>query len=224
MTKVLILDADPSTQIVWGYLTTKYQVKVSAESTYDLEAILSFKPDILIIDAMLPGVDVIRMIRVIRTHADISNLGIIVVSRRTMKSDIVMGLEAGADDYVVKPLNKDELRARVDSLARRVNKTYGKDHLIEGDLCIDVSAHQVYLSGQPVRLSKMRFALLVFLVRCKGRSFTREEILRSVWGHTNLTTGNVTVTMYGLRKAIEVDPSNPVRLVTIHNKRYLFQG
>jgi DNA-binding response OmpR family regulator len=223
MMRILILDADPRTRIVWDYLTTEYQVKIAADGSY-IDTILGFKPDILILDAMLPHVNVVRMIRTIRTHADISNLGIILVSRRTMKSDIVTGLEAGADDYMVKPVHKDEIRARVDALSRRVNKTYGKDHLIEGDLCIDVSAHQVYLAGQPVRLSKMRFALLVFLVRCKGRSFTREEILLSVWGHTNLTTGNVTVTMYGLRKAIEVDPANPVRLVTVTNKRYMFQG
>jgi len=195
----------------------------AAESAEDgMRLFKQIKPDLVILDVMLPnrsGFDFCRAVR------KTSQTPIILVSARGAEEDRVKGLELGADDYVVKPINLAELAARVKAVLRRGGRLAAVDVVEIGDLHIDPRAHEVRLGGELLALSPKEFALLLFLASHPGHVFSRDVLLDRVWGHdAYVTERTVDVHVSWLRKHLERDPQNPERLITVRRVGYKFAG
>lgn len=180
------------------------------------------KPDLVILDIMLPqrsGYDFCRAVR--RDSAT----PIIFLSARADEADRVKGLELGADDYVVKPFNLGELAARVKAILRRATGEPVKETIERSNLRIDPRSHEAWLDDKPLVLSPKEFALIYFLARNSGQVFSREVLLDRVWGRDAFVSARtVDVHIRWLRTRIEVDPQNPVRLLTVRGVGYKFVG
>lgn len=180
--KILLVDDEPSIlQLISAYLAPDgYQVITATDGTSGMQAILTEKPDIVVLDVMLPGMDGIEILSRIRRE---SNVYVILLTAKTEETDKIVGLSVGADDYVTKPFSPKELVARIKSAIRRLNtKPNGEEKLIFGDLQIDTAAHIVTYQGKVIDLTAIEFNLLVVLAENPGRVFTREQLLEKVWG------------------------------------------
>lgn len=182
-----------------------------------VDAFRNSKPSLVLLDLMLPGVDGIEVCRQIRAE---SGTPIIMLTARSDTGDVVRGLEAGADDYVVKPFNPAELIARVRARMREP-LVQANEQLLIGDLTIDVKAHEVKRGDQPISLTPLEFDLLVLLARTPSQVFTREVLLEKVWGyHYKSDTRLVNVHVQRLRAKIEIDPDNPTIVCTVRGVGY----
>lgn len=178
------------------------------------------KPDLLLLDAMLPQRSGFELCRAIRKE---SQVPIIFLTARASDSDRVTGLEMGADDYITKPFNLAELAARVKAVLRRSNSEKPVDAVESGNLRLDPSRHEATLGGQPLELSPKEFQLLHFLMRYPGQVFSRDTLLDRVWGQDAFVSPRtVDVHVRWLRQRVELDASNPVRIVTIRGVGYRF--
>jgi DNA-binding response OmpR family regulator len=189
------------------------------------EAILSFDrspTDVVLIDIMLPGVDGFEVCRSIRRSSDVP---IIMVTARADTHDVVAGLEAGADDYMTKPLQPKELSARIRALLRRVRPSQpGNQRLRFGELEVVPEEGLVTRDGQQVHLTKTEFRLLVELATNPGKVFSREDLLEKVWGHGVFGDGRlVDVHVRRLRTKVEPDPAHPRHVVTVRGLGYKIQ-
>jgi two-component system response regulator MtrA len=175
-------------------------------------------PDLVLLDVMLPGLDGIEVCRLIRAE---SMVPIVMLSAKGDTQDVVKGLEAGADDYMVKPFrHPSELIARIRTRLRRTNADVS-GLLTIGDLAIDVQAHQVTRAGKQIALTRLEFDLLVALAKEPGRVFTRDALLSEVWGYRHSTdTRLVNVHVQRLRSKIEHDAEHPEIVVTIRGVGY----
>ncbi|GAA1736865.1 MtrAB system response regulator MtrA [Aeromicrobium alkaliterrae] len=176
----------------------------------------SFRPDVVLLDLMLPGVDGMEVCRRIRES---SNVPIVMLTARTDTDDVVAGLAAGADDYIVKPFKNSELVARIRARLRRT------DQLLEplefGDIVLDPAGHTVTRGGQPLELTPLEFDLLACLLGTPEQVFTREVLLQKVWGyHHPGDTKLVNVHMTRLRSKIEDDAENPSIIRTVRGVGY----
>jgi phosphate regulon transcriptional regulator PhoB len=142
-------------------------------------------PDVLVLDRMLPGLDGLEVTRQLRRDAATARLPIIMLTARAEEVDRVVGLEVGADDYVVKPFSPRELVARVRALLRRTGEAPAKSVTRMGAVTVDEGRHQVAVAGRPVELTAKEFGLLVALLRAGGRVLSREQLLDAVWGYAN---------------------------------------
>jgi two-component system response regulator MtrA len=183
-----------------------------------LDAFREKAPDLILLDVMLPGIDGVEVCKLIRAQ---SMVPIIMLTAKGETEDVVRGLEAGADDYMVKPFrHASELVARVRTRLRRTN-TDVSGLLFIGDLKIDVQAHQLLRNGKQIQLTRLEFDLLVALAREPGRVFTRDALLSEVWGYAHSTdTRLVNVHIQRLRSKIEHDPENPELVITIRGVGY----
>jgi two-component system response regulator MtrA len=176
-----------------------------------------FRPDVVLLDLMLPGKDGIDVCREIRME---SGVPIVMLTAKSDTIDVVVGLESGADDYVVKPFKPKELVARLRARVRRHEET-GPETLTIGDLSIDVAGHSVTRGGQPIALTPLEFDLLVCLARKPWQVFTREVLLEQVWGYRHAAdTRLVNVHVQRLRSKVEHDPENPKVVVTVRGVGY----
>jgi two-component system response regulator MtrA len=175
-------------------------------------------PDLVLLDVMLPGLDGIEVCKLIRAE---SMVPIVMLSAKGDTQDVVKGLEAGADDYMVKPFrHPSELIARIRTRLRRTNADVS-GLLTIGDLAIDVQAHQVTRAGKQIALTRLEFDLLVALAKEPGRVFTRDALLSEVWGYRHSTdTRLVNVHVQRLRSKIEHDAEHPEIVVTIRGVGY----
>jgi two-component system response regulator MtrA len=175
------------------------------------------RPDVVLLDVMLPGRDGIQVCRQIRSESDTP---VVMLTARTDTIDVVRGLEAGADDYVVKPFKPRELIARVKAQMRRA--TGGAPEMIRiGDLEIDYSGHRVTRDEESISLTPLEFELLTCLARKPWQVFTREMLLRDVWGYQQVAdTRLVNVHVQRLRGKIEIDPDNPKIVLTVRGVGY----
>ena len=177
----------------------------------------SFRPDVVLLDLMLPGRDGIDVCREIRAE---SGVPIVMLTARSDTLDVVVGLESGADDYVAKPFKPRELIARIRARVRRF-EVPGPEDLQIGDLAIDVAGHSVTRGSTPIALTPLEFDLLVCLARNPRKVFTREVLLEQVWGYRHAAdTRLVNVHVQRLRAKIEVDPENPTIVVTVRGVGY----
>lgn len=193
----------------------------AVEHAYDgLEAVEQFRttrPDLVLLDVMLPGIDGIEVCEQIRAE---SGVPIIMLTARTDTRDVVRGLEVGADDYVVKPFNPAELIARVRARLREPQEDLSETLSI-GDLSIDVAGHRVTRGDQVISLTPLEFDLLAILARKPQQVFTREVLLEKVWGYQyKADTRLVNVHVQRLRAKIEVDPDHPVIVTTVRGVGY----
>ncbi len=183
-------------------------------------------PDLVLLDIMLPDTDGLEICKHLRRDSRLKDLPVILLTARGEEIDRVLGLELGADDYVVKPFSPRELVARVKAVLRRREPPTGQHELIEVDgLRLDSRTHDVVVRGQAVALSSLEFRLLHFLASNPRRVFSRDRLLDEVWGADRFVTPRtVDVHVRRLREKIEEDPSHPVYLQTVRGAGYRFSG
>ncbi|WP_443678534.1 MtrAB system response regulator MtrA [Nocardioides limicola] len=182
-----------------------------------LDAFRSYRPDLVLLDLMLPGKDGIDVCKEIRAE---SGVPIVMLTAKGDTVDVVVGLESGADDYVVKPFKPKELVARIRARMRRAESP-APETLNVGDLTIDVAGHEVTRQGRPIGLTPLEFDLLVCLARKPRQVFSREVLLEEVWGYRHAAdTRLVNVHVQRLRSKVEHDPENPEIVVTVRGVGY----
>jgi two-component system alkaline phosphatase synthesis response regulator PhoP len=187
MAKILVIDDEPSiVNLVTAYLKPEgYEVYTAADGTTGLKAVRAYKPDLIVLDLMLPGMDGIELLSQIRRE---SNTYVILLTAKTEETDKIVGLSVGADDYVTKPFSPRELVARIKAALRRQQSGPGagsdKTILAFRHVRIDASARQVTVDNRPVELTAVEFDLLKILAESRGRVLTREQLLEAVWGGT----------------------------------------
>ena len=222
---VLVVDDDPTVrEVVARYLTRDgHRVVQSATGPDGLAEFHTQKPDLVVLDLMLPGLDGLAVCREIRAS---SSTPVIMLTALGEESDRVTGLEVGADDYLVKPFSPRELALRVAGVLRRSRSrpdapADGRS-LTDGDLRVDPVARVATRSGAPLNLTVREFDLLVFLMSHPAKVFTRAELMEQVWGWTFGDTATVTVHVRRLREKIERDPADPVRIATVWGVGYRY--
>ncbi|MBX3481137.1 MAG: phosphate regulon transcriptional regulator PhoB [Caulobacter sp.] len=193
-----------------------YRVLIAGDGEEALMVIDEQKPDILLLDWMLPKVSGIEVCRRLRQKTETRNLPILMLTARGEESDRIRGLDTGADDYVVKPFSMTELMARIRAVLRRIRPGLADDRLSHGDIIVDRVAHRVKRQGREVHLGPTEFRLLDHLIQHPGRVFSREQLLDAVWGSdVYVEARTVDVHIGRLRKALntatEVDPIRTVR-------------
>ena len=230
--KILVIDDDANLVDTLEYNLAKegYQVISTGNGSEAIDLTRSAKPDLILLDIMLPGVSGLD---VCRTLCKESTVPIIMLTAKSNEADKIVSLELGADDYITKPFSMRELLARIAAMLRRVRsnrqQTAGSDNANTvvklGNLEIDIARHEVSRNGQPVRLSPKEFALLAFLVKNKGQVFSREQIVERVWGYDYAGDARtVDVHIVSLRRKIEATPTSPRNLMTVWGFGYKFEG
>jgi len=217
--RVLVVDDDPALAEMLGIVlrTEGFEPSFVADGERALAAFRSTKPDLVLLDLMLPGTDGLDVCRQIRSE---SGTPIVMLTARSDTVDVVLGLECGADDYIVKPFKPKELIARMRARLRR-NDTQGAEMLTIGDVTIDVAGHVVARDGEPIALTPLEFDLLAALARKPGHVFTREQLLEQVWGYRHAAdTRLVNVHVQRLRAKVEHDPERPALVVTVRGVGY----
>ena len=220
MTLVMVVDDDQDLAEMLGIVLTGAGIDVDLVSRGDevIDVFRSNPPDLVLLDVMLPGLDGIEVCKLIRAE---SMVPIIMLTAKGDTQDVVRGLEAGADDYMVKPFrHPSELIARIRTRLRRTNSDISGILSIV-DLVIDVQAHQVSRGSKQIQLTRLEFDLLVALAREPGRVFTRDALLTEVWGYRHSTdTRLVNVHVQRLRSKIEHDAEHPEIVLTIRGVGY----
>jgi two-component system OmpR family response regulator len=236
LSKILVVDDDKNLLEVIKYNLANegYSVVLAETGTQAVEIARQDKPDLIILDVMLPGIDGFEVCRILRKEMSVP---ILILSAKTDEIDKVVGLELGADDYIAKPFSVRELMARVRATLRRgqltEQKTASKTQdevkprvILKGhDLELDTVRHNVSLKGAPLTLTPKEFELLSFLMRFKGQVFSREQLMEKVWGYTfDGSKRTVDVHVRWLRQKIEDNPEKPKILVTIIGFGYKFDN
>jgi two-component system, OmpR family, response regulator ResD len=218
---VLVVDDEPIVRdVVVRYLEREGYVTLEAGDGDDARRLVEQRrPDLVVLDVMLPGTDGLDLCRWIRAR---SELPVIMLTARGEEADRIVGLELGADDYVTKPFSPRELAARVRSVLRRSRATaVPTERLSFGDVVLDAETREVRRNGAEVRLTAKEFDLLWFLASHPRRVFGRDQLMSRVWGYeAALDTGTVTVHVRRLREKIEEDPSTPRHLQTVWGVGY----
>ncbi len=200
-----------------------YQVLLAQDGETGLTLARTRKPDLVILDLMLPGMDGIEVCRAIRRDSPVP---IIMLTAKSEEIDKVIGLEVGADDYVTKPFGMRELMARVKAVMRRLTlESQVPESLTIGELGIDFAAHTVEVRGAVVDLAPREFQLLGLLATNRGRALSRDQILERVWGEDAFCEPHtVDVHIRWIRQKIERDPSDPKYILTVRGVGYRFQS
>ncbi len=217
--RVLIVDDDTALAEMLGIVLRNegYDSATVTQGDDVLPAFREFKPDLVLLDLMLPGKDGIDVCKEIRAE---SGVPIVMLTAKSDTVDIVVGLESGADDYVVKPFKPKELVARVRARLRR-SEDPKPETLQIGDLTIDVAGHSVRRDGTTIGLTPLEFDLLTCLARKPWQVFSREELLEKVWGYRHAAdTRLVNVHVQRLRSKVERDPERPEVVVTVRGVGY----
>jgi DNA-binding response OmpR family regulator len=221
MKRALVVEDDPDiVELVQHYLRAEgFEVAAVGDGRHALERLRAGGNDLVILDLQLPGMDGLALCAELRRDERTRALPVIILTARADEADRVVGLEVGADDYVVKPFSPKELVARVRALFRRLQRNdEGEAPLVVGRLEIDPSRHTACWDGQPVRLTAKEFALLQALVEANGRVLTRQALLEKVWGYS-YAEGTRTVDVH-VRRLREKLPGIADRLVTVKSLGY----
>ncbi|MBO22326.1 MAG: phosphate regulon transcriptional regulatory protein PhoB [Rhodospirillaceae bacterium] len=215
--KVLIAeDEAPLVELLtYNLEKASFHAQIARDGEEALLAVEEHRPDLVLLDWMLPYVSGVEICRRIRRNPETHHVPIILLTARGEEDDRIRGLDAGADDYVVKPFSPSELIARARAVLRRTRPAFGKDLLTFGDIAMDLVGQRVSRSDTPVDLSATGFRLLRFLMEHPGRVFSREQLLDSVWGHdTYIEPRTVDVHILRLRKALNLPGTDdPIRTV-----------
>lgn len=223
--RVLVVDDDPTVaEVVARYLARDgHEVECVADGRAALRRALDRPPDLVVLDLMLPGMDGLEVCRRLR---ETSAVPIVMLTALGAETDRLVGLETGADDYVTKPFSPRELALRVRSVLRRARGALvpvgSGGPLRDGDLVVDVGAHEATLRGERLALTSREFDLLAFLLRNPRQAFTRDDLLERVWDWTFGDSSTVTVHVRRLREKIEDDPTVPRRIVTVWGVGYRY--
>jgi DNA-binding response OmpR family regulator len=221
---VLVVDDEPTLVATLKYNLERegYRVVSAGDGEKAITLARSERPDLMILDLMLPAVDGLEVCRILRREM---TLPILMLTARVGEVDKVVGLEIGADDYVTKPFSTRELLARIRALLRRTTTAADEEVLVSGDLRVDMKRREVTRNDRPVELKPKEMELLIYFLRNKGRAFTREQLLREVWGYDFYgDSRTVDVHVSWLRQKIEEQPGKPVRILTVRGVGYRFEG
>jgi DNA-binding response OmpR family regulator len=233
--KILVVDDEISLQETLSYNLKRqgYEVEAVGDGPSALEAARRIKPDLLILDIMLPGMDGIEVCRILRQEM---STPVLMLTARDDEIDRIVGLEVGADDYLTKPFSMRELLARVKALLRRVRLMReemstttpigdAKPIIVNDNLSIDNIRREIRLNNQPIPVKPKEYELMLFLAQHRGQVLSREFILERVWGWDFIgDSRTVDVHIRWLREKIEVDPANPLRIITVRGAGYRFEG
>jgi DNA-binding response OmpR family regulator len=229
--KILVVEDDLTLRETLEYNLARqgYEVHTAADGQTALDIARQERPDLLVLDVMLPGLDGFEVCRILRQEMSVP---ILMLTARDEEVDKIVGLEIGADDYMTKPFSMRELLARVKAQLRRVRltreeATATEEGVVEGekitigDLTVDLARHEALIDGEPLSLKPKEYELLVFLARNRGLVLSRDLILERVWGW-DYGGGSRTVDVHvrWLREKIEPDPANPTRIVTVRGVGY----
>jgi DNA-binding response OmpR family regulator len=222
---VLVVEDEPSLASTLSYNLRKngFDVLAASDGVAGLQEARRAKPDVIVLDLMLPKMDGLEVCRRIRAESDVP---ILILTAKSEELDKVVGLEVGADDYLTKPFGMRELMARVRALLRRAgHRAQAEDatRIVAGDLELDVRGRTVRRSGTDVALKPKEFDLLFFLAKNAGQVFTREQLLEQVWGY-EFFGGSRTVDVHvrWLREKLEAEPAHPQHLLTVRGVGYKF--
>src|SRR5450759_2919562 len=218
---ILVVDDEwKITTVLKGYLEQAgFRVLTAGDGQMALTTFRHAKPDLVILDLMLPGIDGLDVCRALRRD---SSLPIIMLTARAEEADRLIGLELGADDYVVKPFSPREVVLRVRAILRRVEGEIAASEVLQaGGIILDLAAHQATVAGRPVELTPMEFELLAVLVRSPGRTFARAQLLQQIQD-SPLEGFDRTVDVHirNIRAKIEPDPKNPRYIHTVYGIGY----
>jgi len=233
--KILIVEDEISLQETLAYNLKKqgYEVVIAGDGPSALEVVRSSKPDLILLDIMLPGMDGFEVCRKLRSEV---STPVLMLTARDDEIDRVVGLEVGADDYLTKPFSMRELIARVKAMLRRVKIIRDEINLINSGtdqrsffefdkIKIDLGRREIRVDNKIVNLKPKEFELLIYLIRHKNQVLSRDQILESVWGWEYIgDSRTVDVHVRWIREKIEEDPSNPKRIITARGAGYRFEG
>ena len=220
---ILVVDDEPKiVKLARDYLENgNYRVITASDGASAMAVFRQEKPDLVVLDLNLPGMDGLDVCRAIRKESDAP---IIMLTARVEETDRLIGLELGADDYITKPFSPRELVARVKVVLRRVQGGVRQPGMIVvNDLEIDVNGYQVHRDGQPIRLSRTEFNILTALAQHPGQTFTRAQLLNRLHGYAQ--TGydrSIDAHIKNLRRKLEPDPANPRYVLTVYGVGYKF--
>ena len=190
-----------------------FRVAVAADGEEGLERLFASRPDALVLDLMLPGRNGLEVLREVRDEPSTRDLPVLVLTARAAEMDKLLGFERGADDYLTKPFNPRELVARIQALLRRSRPEREPATLQVGSLTVDTLAREAAVEGRKLTLTRREFELLAFFAQHPGRAFSREELLRKVWGYDYVgETRTVDVHVRRLRAKMRLVPS-PIETV-----------
>jgi DNA-binding response OmpR family regulator len=223
---LLVVDDEPTLRETLAYNLEHdgYRVVTAADGREALERFRAERPDLVVLDLMLPELSGVEVCRIIRQESDVP---ILMLTAKDSEVDKVVGLEVGADDYVTKPFSLRELQARVRALLRRSDQQQVADRPAVVDLGrvqADLAGHRLLRDGEPLPIKPKAFELLAFLVRNPGQVFTREQLLEHVWGYDYAgESRTVDVHIHWLRSQIEEEPGSPRYLHTVRGVGYVFR-
>ncbi len=221
---ILIIEDDRTMQRVLkdSFEYSGMSVKTAGDGEAGLELALHAQPDLVLLDIMLPKINGYELCRLLRDQG--VDIPVIMLTAKGQESDIILGLNLGADDYVTKPFSMNELLARSKAMLRRKNREDAAVIRFE-DFELDLGAHRLMRDGQEVKLTPREFELLTFFAQHQGHALTREAILRSVWGAgIYVNTRSVDRCVTTLREKIEPEPHNPTLIHTIRHIGYRFEA
>ena len=225
VTRILIIEDETTLRetLAYNLANEGYEVAQSGDGAEALDLARAEKFDLIVLDIMLPTLDGLSFCRILRKE---QATPVIMLTARGGEVDRILGLESGADDYVVKPFSLGEFLARVRAVLRRAPASAVRtDRLESGDLALDLTARRVYVGARELKLSHKEFDLLATLVRNKGAVLSRGLLLEQVWGYDYVGDDRtVDVHMRWLREKIEPDPSEPRRIVTVRGVGYRFES
>ena len=222
MESVLIIEDDPAMLrgLKDNFAFAGYTVFTADDGEKGLDAALETKPDLILLDIMLPKINGYEICRLLRKEK--LDMPIIMLTAKGEESDIVLGLNLGADDYVTKPFSIKELLARANAFLRRRKEPDIQTHTF-GNFTLNTSARELTHNGKPVNLSPKEFKMLEYFLSHPGRALTRDTLLNAVWGYNNFVTSrSVDRCITTLRNKIEADPANPQFIHTIREIGYKF--
>jgi len=210
--KIVIIEDEPDILEVLSYNLKRegFVVLAALDGDTGLAMVKHEKPDLVLLDLMLPGMDGVEICSSIKNDTELHNTLIIMVTAKGEESDVVLGLGVGADDYVAKPFSPKELVARVKAVLRRgtlLDLNPEKEKIEYGDLCIDTQKYEVLVKGQEVKLTATEFRILHYLASHSGRVFSREQLLNKALGDASFVVDrNIDVHIRGIRKKLAIEP------------------
>lgn len=224
---VLVVDDDEAirTQLAWQLEAEGYQVSAAADGTEALTWLESSTPDVVVLDLTMPGATGLEVLRSVRSHPTQKALPIIILSGRSADHDRILGLDAGADDYLIKPFSPGELAARVRSLLRRAAPVEAGGAVPASGLHVDLATRDVFVDGKAIDLTAKEFDLLAFLSDYPRQVFSRAQLLQRVWDNDGWQSeATVTEHVHRLRSKIEPDPAHPQWLKTVRGVGYRLEA
>jgi DNA-binding response OmpR family regulator len=227
--KILVVEDDQNllATLKYNLLKESYNVITAVDGAKAVEIARSEKPDLIVLDIMLPTLSGFEVCRILRKDM---NVPIMMLTAKTEEVDKIVGLEIGADDYMTKPFSMRELLARLRAMLRRADisklqPASEQEYLKIGDLEIDIGRHRAFCRSVPLDLTPKEYDLLVFLAKNRGFVFSREQLLEKVWGYDYAgDTRTVDVHIRWLRQKIETDPAHPRNLLTVRGAGYKLEG